>query len=127
MLRSCVPIPLCANRRQIAEWNARSPAEQLASAHYSRARRLNHGRPNGRWTAKAWLALVAHCGSTCYWCGQYTDHPSPDHLIPLARGGTNGIKNIVCSCRTCQSRRQDKLEEEYRAWLAAKEADAKAA
>lgn len=126
MLHPCIPIPVCANPRQIAEWNARTPAEKLAGAHYSRARRIA-GRPNGRWTAKQWLALVAACGSVCYWCHEFTDHPSPDHLVPLARLGTNGIKNIVVSCPRCQSRRQDKTEAEYRAWLAAKEADAKAA
>lgn len=117
---SLIQLPACfASSRDIARWNRRSPAERLAGAHYSRAKRLNGGRPNGYWSSRQWLDLVEACGSVCYWCGEFTDEPSPDHLVPLAKGGRNSIANLVVSCRRCQSRRQDKSADEFVVYLAA--------
>jgi 5-methylcytosine-specific restriction endonuclease McrA len=114
-----IRLPAClASHRDIARWSRRTPAERLAGAHFSRAKRLNGGKPNGWWSARQWLALVESAGSRCYWCGAFTDQPSPDHLVPLACGGRNSIANLVVSCRRCQSRRQDKSAEEFVAYLA---------
>lgn len=112
-------LPICLkSHRDITRWSRRTPAERLAGAHYSRAKRLNGGRPNGYWSARQWEELLRATGSRCYWCGEFTDKPSPDHLVPLAKGGRNSIANLVVSCRRCQSRRQDKSAEEFVEYLA---------
>lgn len=53
----------------------------------------------------------------CYWCGikmingpdnrhsQQHKKLSADHLIPVSKGGTDDEKNIVASCRKCNSER----------------------
>lgn len=101
----------------IRRFSRRTHAEKLAARHAIRARDIA-GHWNGSWSAAQWLDLVAFVGSLCYWCGEYTDCPVPDHYTPLARGGKNSISNLVVSCPHCNSQRQDKLPDEYWAWLA---------
>ena len=92
-------------RRDIFRWQLRTPAEQLASSQYSRAKRLNDGKPNGFWTGRQWKRLCARAGWRCAWCGKPMDKLVPDHIVPLARGGTNDLSNIVPSCPACNLRR----------------------
>lgn len=101
----------------IRRYQRRTHAERLAACHTCRARDIA-GHWNGSWSAAQWLELVAFVGSICYWCGAYTDCPVPDHYILLARGGKNSISNLAVSCPHCNSQRQDKLPDEYWAWLA---------
>lgn len=39
----------------------------------------------------------------CHWCGEPAT--VADHLVPLSRGGSNDIANLVASCVPCNSRR----------------------
>lgn len=50
----------------------------------------------------------------CFYCNcelSYKYHA--DHYIPISRGGTNYINNIVCSCAKCNLSKNKKLPEEY--------------
>lgn len=50
----------------------------------------------------------------CWWCGcELGDNYHADHLIPLAKGGSNWPNNIVCSCPKCNISRQDKMPHEW--------------
>ena len=44
--------------------------------------------------------LYKELGDTCYNCGS-TDCVEYHHIVPLANGGTNTIKNIVPLCHRC--------------------------
>ena len=47
----------------------------------------------------------------CYWCNKNmlkTKDKCYDHYIPLAKGGTNTIDNIVVSCRSCNAKKHAK-------------------
>ena len=50
----------------------------------------------------------------CYYCGS-PDNMTIDHVHPLSRGGSNNIENLVPACRSCNSRKQNKTVEEWRA------------
>lgn len=41
----------------------------------------------------------------CYLCGEFVDFDSfeIEHQIPLAKGGTNDISNLYCSCHICNT------------------------
>ena len=52
----------------------------------------------------------------------YDSAPGPlhaDHRLPLARGGTNEISNILPACARCNLRKHLMTEAEFRARLAA--------
>lgn len=36
-----------------------------------------------------------------------------DHVIPLSKGGTNDLSNVVAVCRSCNSKKRDKTLLEY--------------
>ena len=71
----------------------------------------------GSFTAAEWLALVAKYEGRCAYCGE-AGPLEADHRIPLARGGSNRIENILPACRRCNARKHLLTEAEFRARLA---------
>lgn len=55
--------------------------------------------------------------NTCYYCGKelqdFTKQKTIDHKIPISRGGTNDINNLVVCCHSCNSGKCDKTDIEY--------------
>lgn len=49
----------------------------------------------------------------CYWCGTDEGPKHFDHLVPLAKGGTDHWWNLVRSCATCNLRKHDKMPGEW--------------
>ncbi len=46
----------------------------------------------------------------CWWCSQKLEAEfHVDHVIPIARGGTNWPSNIVCACSFCNRSKGEKL------------------
>lgn len=53
-------------------------------------------------------AAALLCGSQCFWCGAHDieiGQRSIDHVVPLVRGGTNDLANLVLSCKRCNHRK----------------------
>ena len=50
----------------------------------------------------------------CAICGKFVPFESftVDHIIPLAKGGSNDMSNLQCACKTCNRIKQDILPEE---------------
>lgn len=50
----------------------------------------------------------------CAICGKFVpyDEFTVDHIIPLAKGGTNKPENLQCTCKTCNLIKQDILPED---------------
>jgi 5-methylcytosine-specific restriction endonuclease McrA len=86
-----------------------------------RARSENYRARNraalGSFTAAEWLALVAQYGGRCAYRGE-AGSLEADHRIPLDRGGTNFIENILPACRRCNAEKRTMTEAEFRARLA---------
>jgi 5-methylcytosine-specific restriction protein A len=63
----------------------------------------------------------------CYHCGQKfpKEELTMDHLLPLARGGKTTKKNVVVSCKPCNTAKggQTRAEKVLEAWASAKSAD----
>ena len=51
---------------------------------------------------------------SCYWCKAYLTHDTStvDHFIPLAKGGSNGMDNLVLACASCNHDRADSMPAE---------------
>ena len=60
-----------------------------------------------------WERLRARYGNKCAYCG-IRPGAERDHVIPLARGGTHFIGNILPVCRGCNSSKKNKLLAEWK-------------
>ena len=51
----------------------------------------------------------------CALCGKFIrfDQFTVDHIVPLAKGGTNEIENLQTTCKHCNAMKQDLSEEEF--------------
>lgn len=61
----------------------------------------------GKYTRAEWLRLLAAYRYRCAYCNRRLNRKSAsaDHVVPLGRGGTNWIENIVPSCLPCNQRK----------------------
>jgi 5-methylcytosine-specific restriction endonuclease McrA len=84
----------------------------------SNAYRARGRQAEGHFTSREWLALVESHGRRCAYCGVAAPL-EVDHRIPLDRGGTNWINNILPACRRCNGAKHRLTEAEFRARLAA--------
>jgi hypothetical protein len=65
--------------------------------------------PEARLTAVRRAAVMAqanYCCEYCYAQERYSPDPfSVEHILPLAKGGTNEEKNLAFSCQGCNNRK----------------------
>lgn len=61
--------------------------------------------------------IKLHGTLTCYLCELPIafGNDSIDHILPIAKGGTNVRENLAVACRVCNSRKKDKLLAVYKA------------
>jgi len=55
-------------------------------------------------------AVFMRDANKCQYCDAAAE--SIDHVIPRSRGGTHTWENLVAACRSCNSRKRDRLLEE---------------
>lgn len=99
---------------QSAEYHRNHPEVGKARWQNYRARKAAAA---GHFTAAQWLALVEWYQGRCAYCGK-EGRLEPEHKIPLARGGSNDIGNIVPACRNCNAKKHTLTDEEFRKRLA---------
>lgn len=98
------------NNERSRVWTRKNPARASERTNRHRARLIG---AEGRWTAAEWDALVALFGGRCAYCG--SERPlTIDHRVPLSRGGSNEIANIVPACGFCNRSKGARTEEEFR-------------
>lgn len=59
----------------------------------------NHHNPIGWDRTRA--AVLYKYRNACYWCGEYANEV--DHIIPVSRGGSHKMSNLVACCKKCNS------------------------
>ncbi|MBN1311548.1 MAG: HNH endonuclease [Anaerolineae bacterium] len=59
-----------------------------------------------------WQWLLEKYEFRCAYCGCRGEGLTPDHVIPLSRGGDNALSNIVPSCSACNLRKGARTPEE---------------
>lgn len=83
------------------------------AAHYTEIRRVRKLGAPGSHTNAEWLDKVALLGGCCIYCGRSDLPLCRDHKVPLTRGGTNDIGNVVPACRPCNSRKHNRTASEF--------------
>lgn len=79
----------------------------------SRNRRAMERQVGGTISTEDWLNLVNEFNSCCAYCGKYDKNITQDHIIPISRGGSNTIENILPACWLCNCKKNDKTAEEF--------------
>jgi 5-methylcytosine-specific restriction endonuclease McrA len=72
--------------------------------HWRRARQARiqiQGKP---FTHAEWIALCKHYNYHCLCCGEIKTL-TPDHIVPISRGGSSDINNIQPLCIDCNKRK----------------------
>lgn len=102
-----------ARRRQRAKDDpAYGELQRLRKRMQSHRRRIRGGARSSDILAK-WEDM----GRCCGYCGKAItfDEMEIDHMLPLSRGGTNDLDNLMPSCRTCNNDKADMTVEEWMA------------
>lgn len=78
----------------------------------TRRRAREHSAP-GTYTWGEVMRIWADIGKVCAYCNQQTAAIEPDHVIPLSKGGSNSITNVVPACQRCNGDKRDLLLAEW--------------
>lgn len=64
---------------------------------------------------KMWRSdIIRSWNSQCAYCGS-NQNITLDHIIPLAKGGSNITNNLICCCKSCnRSKAHNKMEDWYK-------------
>jgi 5-methylcytosine-specific restriction endonuclease McrA len=83
--------------------------------HQSRIARAKRSGESCYISLQDWRSLLARFKFRCAYCGTKLTkrNRSLDHKIPLVRGGTNEISNLVPSCLRCNQRKHSMTAEEF--------------
>lgn len=89
---------------RVSEWKKNNKEKVRARRVIDSAIRRARKGSGGKYTQKEWSLLIEKYGYSCLCCGEKKPL-TPDHIIPLSKGGTNTIDNIQPLCGTCNNRK----------------------
>lgn len=107
----CVTLTKLRDLRKVYPQRDLAPRETRSRGDDMFAARLLGTHTAGEWHAKcrAVKCRCAYCGRECF-----TWMLEKDHVIPISRGGSDGIDNIVVACYPCNRGKSDMTVEEWR-------------
>lgn len=88
-----------------------SPNKRFNNSQYS----IRRSNIVGKFTISEWTLLKWIFSERCAYCGEQKVL-TIDHVIPITKGGTNYIENILPACKSCNSSKNNSLH-----WNLAKE------
>lgn len=105
------------------EWKKRHPrlarakrkryriSRKLKLAFYQRQRDARRRNAPGRHSFVAWMQKVERFHWKCAYCGKKLTKKTltKDHVIPISKGGSDWLRNVVPCCRPCNERKQAKV------------------
>lgn len=101
--------------RKSSEWNKSSANRKFICAANKAKRRARSGQKY-KFSARDWRRLVNRFSGRCAYCDELCDNLTLDHVVPVTRGGSHGVGNILPACPSCNFSKQDKLLTEWRLW-----------
>jgi 5-methylcytosine-specific restriction endonuclease McrA len=104
------------NKEHRAEYFRRYETDKphiiLEKGRRRRKRKLN---AEGSFTEEEFQKKLKQMGNRCFWCGRdlKDGDVTRDHYIPLTKGGSDCIDNIVPACRSCNCKKRNKMPHEF--------------
>mgnify|MGYP004417318093 CR=1 FL=1 len=121
-----LPKYVAAHKDQTADrlkrWYELHRASHLANTKLYRETHPEVGRTLGRrrrareagvlstLTSEQWNAVKVAYKQRCAYCGKKTVL-TQDHVVPISKGGTHTIDNVVPACKSCNSKKHTKILE----------------
>lgn len=90
----------------------RKKAFDNANRYHHKRRALKAGS-GGSHTRIEWQQRKELYGYKCVYCHKKTKRLTKDHIVPISRGGTDNIYNIVPTCGKCNRRKWAKNLNEW--------------
>jgi 5-methylcytosine-specific restriction endonuclease McrA len=87
------------------KWRGEHPQEMRAHCRKRHALKLG---ASGTHSAKEWEELKEFFGNKCLCCGITGVALTEDHIVPLTKGGNDGIDNIQPLCGPCNSKKKQR-------------------
>jgi 5-methylcytosine-specific restriction endonuclease McrA len=108
---NCIPRSLDNNPR----WLGGVSLKKGYSAIHENNRRSLKAKSKEQFTEDEWEIVKKVCGYMCLGCLREEPEISltRDHIIPLSKGGSNGIDNIQPLCKSCNSSKGAKKGEHF--------------
>ena len=94
-------------REYCRKWKRNNKEKVNENTRNRRARIRGNG---GKLSVSDWMSVLDKYGKACLKCGS-TERIEVDHVIPIALGGRNEKENVQPLCRTCNARKNDKIED----------------
>lgn len=106
-----------ARSREVAilkasEWNKANKHRRSAIMQNAKVKR-GERQSTGRIAPKDWERTLRRFDRKCAYCGA-TGDLHMDHVVPLSRGGTHTIGNVVPACPTCNLSKHNRFVTEWR-------------
>lgn len=98
-------------RKKAEQYQADPEKMRLRSALHRGVKRTGGKSPKP--LRRDWERLVARYGGMCAYCG-VREWEHIDHVIPVCRGGTHSIGNLLPACAKCNLSKKDRLLVEWR-------------
>lgn len=92
--------------RQIHHWYNQPPGPRtIPAGEAKRKRRLSDAKNKATHTRAQWMQLAEFCGRRCLACS--SPEFGKDHIVPISKGGSDGIENLQPLCHACNSSKHD--------------------
>ncbi len=99
-------------REKSKKYRKSNPIKRRAAEAVRRTRKNNSV---GRYTEKDVLKMLEQQDNKCRYCGDsIVNKYEVDHIVPLSRGGSNDLSNLVIACQPCNGSKHNKLISEWR-------------
>ena len=102
---------VASRRRRVSRFE-KTPAGREATRRKHAKRRAATKAIICTLTAEQWSEILAKHNFTCAYCHKPFTSEMPatqDHVIPVSKGGHHTADNIVPACRSCNSRKRDRI------------------
>lgn len=90
-----------------------TPSKGLASMRKDALTRYWKGRPPRQVWRLLRQQVFLRDGWACVYCGKRTGTLTCDHVLPVSRGGSSTLDNLVTACLACNTAKATKTPEEW--------------